>query len=223
MSSTHPSPIQPGGRPYAGRSRPWYRVRLFRQLAGSLLLFLIVLVMAPVGSYGELARSYLVAEEYDFFPRVRAWFDTALWVDTYDKWVFRETAPEAVPASAAAGGFIPPVPGDIVQRFGWRSSPVDDRQFFHGGVDIKAPAGAPVQAASSGYVTRVYQDPGLGQVVEIEVQPKITVIYGNCEPAVAVGDAVRQGEVVGRVADESRPLHWEVHENGVPVDPLDFQ
>ena len=101
----------------------------------------------------------------------------------------------------------------------------------HTGIDISAEEGAPVYAAASGTVTRVFSDPLLGRTVEITHEGGIVSCYSNLAAAVnvAVGDEVMTGAEIGAVGDTSLTeladeahLHFEMKLNGVSVNPLDY-
>ena len=50
-------------------------------------------------------------------------------------------------ATLGTGKYIWPVPGDVVQYFGWRIHPILHKRKFHTGLDIAAPMGTPIKAA----------------------------------------------------------------------------
>lgn len=110
----------------------------------------------------------------------------------------------------------------ITSRFGERDIEFH-QQFFHGGVDLAAPAGTPIHAATDGVVTQAgYGDFGLNVWMK---ENDATVIYGHMSRlAVSAGQSVRQGQLVGYVGCTGfctgPHLHFEVRLNGQAVDPL---
>ena len=101
----------------------------------------------------------------------------------------------------------------------------------HVGLDIAADQDTPVMAAQSGTVTAVYEDDYLGTVVVISHSEDCSTLYANLSktPAVAVGDTVSAGDVIGQVGGtalletaEPEHLHFEVLSQGKNVDPMDF-
>lgn len=101
----------------------------------------------------------------------------------------------------------------------------------HEGLDLIAAQGAPVHAVEAGKVTAVYEDDYLGSVVVISHPGDVSTLYANLTqtPAVAVGDNVAAGVVLGQVGDtalletaEADHLHFEVFRDGDPVDPLSY-
>ena len=102
----------------------------------------------------------------------------------------------------------------------------------HEGLDIAADPGAPVMAADDGTVTAVYDDDYLGTVVVVSHDADISTRYASlmADPDVQVGDVVSAGDVIGRVGNtalletkEPSHLHFEVFQNGIPADPMDYR
>ncbi len=100
---------------------------------------------------------------------------------------------------------------------------------IHAGVDIKADMGTEVRAITDGTVQSVETDSMLGNTVRIEHQDGITSIYANLADGITlkVGDAVKGGDVIGKVGQsalceclEEPHLHLEVLKNGENIDPL---
>ena len=90
-----------------------------------------------------------------------------------------------------------PVPGAVARPFAYGANPF--RAGWHRGVDLAAPPGSPVRAACSGVV--VTARPG---VVTLRCGPWRVTHLPLASHAVAVGDAVRAGRVVGTVGVERR-------------------
>lgn len=100
----------------------------------------------------------------------------------------------------------PPVsPACISSPFGWRRAVGPHApEGFHNGVDLPAPAGALVRAATDGAVLRIRRQ-GLGGVtIHVGHPGGLTTLYahlGNLMPAIAEGKrAVAAEEPLGRVA-----------------------
>ena len=98
----------------------------------------------------------------------------------------------------------------------------------HDGIDIKAEKGSPVRAVADGVVSKVYNDPMWGTVVEITHAGGFTSVTSGLDPAVAVsqGDSVRVEDtigVVGSVLAEismDNHIHFGMKEDGGWVDPI---
>lgn len=154
----------------------------------------------------------------------------------------RGSGSAAAPAPAAsqnrsqgAGGFekmrgsLPrPVSGSfkVTSRFGRHSLPdLPDVMYDNPGIDAEVAAGAVAQAVYGGKVSGVYMIPGFSTVVIVSHGNYYTV-YGNLSVAsVKVGDVVKQGQGLGRIAaGEDDPgkgsIHFEVWRNREKLDPL---
>lgn len=101
----------------------------------------------------------------------------------------------------------------------------------HEGMDIAAAAGTEVSAAQAGTVSAVYDDDAYGTTVVIDHGNGYESHYAslNTETAVAVGDVVEAGDVLGTVGDtatvelaQESHLHFAVYQDGQPVNPEQF-
>ena len=95
---------------------------------------------------------------------------------------------------------------------------------------IQSEEGTDVAAAFSGTVADVYHDAQLCTVLEMSLGNGYEAYYGQLENVdVAVGDTVRQGQIIGTVSTPTRfysiegsHLNFRVTRDGEPVDPLDY-
>lgn len=145
----------------------------------------------------------------------------------------KQTSTETRQASdfASSRGSLPrPVSGSfrVVSRFGRHSLPdMPDVTYDNPGIDVEVAKGAAAQAVYAGKVSGTYVVPGYGTVVIVGHGSYYTV-YGNLTGAsVKVGDTVRQGQTIGRVAeDEDNPghgkIHFEVWKNRDKQDPMSW-
>jgi murein DD-endopeptidase MepM/ murein hydrolase activator NlpD len=122
---------------------------------------------------------------------------------------------------------IAPAAGVLTAGFGARPDPFTSHSEFHTGIDISTPAGNRVVAPASGTVVRVGWDQGYGRFLEIAHGYGVTTLYGHLQAArVAEGQRVKRGDLVALVGSTGRStgphLHYEVHTDGKPVNPLDF-
>lgn len=120
-----------------------------------------------------------------------------------------------------------PVLGWLTSRFGPRHSPFGRGVKFHEGVDIAAPWGVPVRATADGVIRFVGYKGGLGKTVIIDHGFGIVSYYGhNSELHVKEGERVERGQVIAAVGNTGHStgphLHYEVHADGIPVDPMAF-
>lgn len=120
-----------------------------------------------------------------------------------------------------------PVDGVLTSGFGWRRSPFTRQWKFHYGIDVGAPRGAPVTAAADGVVSFADWNDGYGRLVIVDHGDGLRTRYGhNSRIFVADGEPVRAGQVIASVGSTGQStgphLHFEVHIDGVPVDPLEL-
>lgn len=101
----------------------------------------------------------------------------------------------------------------------------------HDGVDIAAPLGTQVCAASYGTVTDVRDDDLMGTTVVIAHDDGCDTVYANLQdmPTVGVGDEVTAGQVIGSVGktalgESALPshLHFAVTRDGEFIDPAEY-
>lgn len=101
---------------------------------------------------------------------------------------------------------------------------------IHAGLDFAPGLGVPIQVVADGVVTEVHGTDGpYGVFVAVEHVingQKVKTLYGHMlwgSPTVAVGQQVTVGQQVGAVGSTGNStgphLHFEVHLDGIPVDP----
>jgi len=120
-----------------------------------------------------------------------------------------------------------PVRGILSSAFGVRTSPFTDTPVFHHGLDIIARPGVPVRAAAAGKVVRSGYESLFGNVVVLEHGYGYRTLYAHLgKRLAAAGDIVQKGDPVGTVGETGRTtgahLHYEVHVNGLAVNPFRF-
>jgi murein DD-endopeptidase MepM/ murein hydrolase activator NlpD len=114
----------------------------------------------------------------------------------------------------------------VTSSFGRRVHPVIGSWHTHKGVDLGAPTGTPVRATSDGEVSFIGRYGGYGKMIVLKHRNDISTAYAHLNaftPGLSVGEAVRQGEVIGEVGATGRVtaphLHYEVRLNDVAQDP----
>lgn len=141
---------------------------------------------------------------------------------------------ELTDASAEEPLAVMPVNGSVTQDYAmdhltYHATTQDWR--VHNGVDLSAAVGSTVKAARAGTVTAVYEDEYYGTTVVIQHDNGYTSHSCNlaAETQVAAGDLVAAGDVIGTIGQtalietaEEPHLHFEVYQNGEPVDPAGF-
>jgi len=130
-------------------------------------------------------------------------------------------------AIASTGSLIWPVDGPITSPFGWRIHPIFGTQRFHSGIDIGADYGTPIRAADGGVVAYADWMGGYGKAVIIDHGRGISTLYGHqSEILVSAGQRVSKGQIIGRIGTTGYStgphLHFEVRENGTPVNPVGY-
>jgi murein DD-endopeptidase MepM/ murein hydrolase activator NlpD len=120
---------------------------------------------------------------------------------------------------------ITPVKGILTSGFGYRSDPVTHGRGDHQGVDIAAAPGQPVRASADGIVMRAGMIGGLGKAIYLAHGYGVTTRYGHMSKVeVRPGQRVKRGDIIGRVGNTGRStgyhLHYEVRQDGQPVNPL---
>jgi murein DD-endopeptidase MepM/ murein hydrolase activator NlpD len=97
----------------------------------------------------------------------------------------------------------------------------------HEGIDVMAPMGAPIQSPAGGTVVNAGWETGYGNVIEIDHGFGIHTKFAHCSKLVArQGQHVARGQIIAEVGSTGLAtgphLHYEVHVNGKPVDPLRY-
>ncbi|MDE0357342.1 MAG: M23 family metallopeptidase [Gammaproteobacteria bacterium] len=123
---------------------------------------------------------------------------------------------------------ILPARGFISSRFSSsRMHPIHHRPLPHEGMDISAPAGSPIVATAKGTVTSTGSRSGYGLTVLVEHGFGYETLYGHASQIlVRMGQEVERGDVialVGSTGITTAPhVHYEVRQNGRPIDPHRF-
>ena len=122
---------------------------------------------------------------------------------------------------------LAPTVGVLTAGFGVRQDPFTGQPEFHTGIDISTPSGNRILAPANGTVVRVAYEKGFGRVVRISHGYGVTTLYGHLMAVrVDEGQRVKRGDLVGLVGSTGRStgphLHYEVHRESKPVNPLDF-
>ena len=117
-----------------------------------------------------------------------------------------------------------PVAGRITSSFGYRMHPLLGYLKMHKGLDIAAPYGSPIYAALDGVVQGAGRSGGYGNFVKLIHGGNLASGDGHMSRiAVARGQRVRQGQVIGYVGSTGMStgphLHWEVWRNGQTINP----
>jgi murein DD-endopeptidase MepM/ murein hydrolase activator NlpD len=131
----------------------------------------------------------------------------------------------AVPAPArASGDWTWPIVGPVIRGFDPPDSPFGSG---HRGIDIAAPVGTPVRAATTGSIT--FAGPVGGRLfVTVGHGAGLESTYSFLDSvAVRRGDVVSQGQVIarsgtGHAGDIVPGLHFGVKLSDIYVDPFEY-
>jgi murein DD-endopeptidase MepM/ murein hydrolase activator NlpD len=115
----------------------------------------------------------------------------------------------------------------LTSDFGMRIHPVLGVRRGHKGIDLAGPTGTPVRATADGVVSRADSFSTYGLYVSLEHGGDIETRYGHMSRlAVAAGQQVRKGDVIGYVGSTGRStgphLHYEVRIAGTAVNPVPY-
>lgn len=135
-----------------------------------------------------------------------------------------DVAPPELPKPRPRVAPKPVVLPRISSGFGWRSDPMQGDRRLHAGIDIPGRLGSGVQATAAGTVRSAGWRGGYGYMVEIDHGGGLYSRYGHLSQIlVPAGAHVAQGETIARMGSTGRStgshLHFELRENGRPVDP----
>lgn len=122
------------------------------------------------------------------------------------------------------GRMMAPVAGPFGSPFGTRMHPIFKRPILHAGQDFPVAHGTPIRAADGGRVIEAGWRGGYGKVVIIDHGGGIATLYAHCSTLhVKAGQTVNKGQVIAAVGSTGYStgphLHFEVRQNGTPVDP----
>lgn len=116
----------------------------------------------------------------------------------------------------------------ISSKFSYhRWHPIFNFYRAHLGVDFAAPYRTPIKAAANGTISFLGTKGGYGRAIMIKHDGRYTTLYGHMSgyaKSLWVGSRVRKGEVIGFVGSsgdsDGMHLHYELHDYGIPRDPL---
>jgi murein DD-endopeptidase MepM/ murein hydrolase activator NlpD len=99
---------------------------------------------------------------------------------------------------------------------------------MHWGIDLAAPLGTPIYAATDGVVLKAGPASGYGNAIYIQDADGNVQIYGHMKYySVKAGDAVHAGDQIAKVGSQGQStgphLHFELHRGGMTGKPFDPQ
>lgn len=132
-----------------------------------------------------------------------------------------ESLYQAIPA-------LKPSPGVFaLHGFGMRKHPILGITRMHEGIDIITDVGSPVKSPGSGTVEFVGKRGGLGLCIEIDHGFGYRTVFGHLSSTdVKIGQKIKRGQIIAKTGNSGLStgphLHYEVHHNGIKLDPMDF-
>ena len=132
-----------------------------------------------------------------------------------------ETPTVSIPSS------MPLKTAKLTSGYGMRNHPVLGRRRNHKGVDLAAPTGTPIYATADGIVGKAQWFSSYGLYIRIDHGAKLETRYAHMSKlAVAAGERVKKGDIIGYVGSTGRStgphLHYEVRVDGVAVNPIPY-
>ena len=131
-------------------------------------------------------------------------------------------------ARLAATPSIMPTQGWLSSAFSsMRTHPILHMARPHEGIDVSAPMGSPIEAPAAGVVTDAGWETGYGNTITINHGFGIVTKFAHASKLlVRNGQRVSRGQRIALVGNSGLAtgphLHYEVHVNGRPVNPLKF-
>jgi murein DD-endopeptidase MepM/ murein hydrolase activator NlpD len=143
---------------------------------------------------------------------------------------FKEAADSLAFHSArlASTPSIMPTQGWLSSAFSsMRAHPILHTARPHEGIDVSAPMGSPIEAPAAGVVTDAGWDTGYGNTITINHGFGIVTKFAHASKLlVKTGQRVSRGQRIALVGNSGLAtgphLHYEVHVNGRPVNPLKY-
>ena len=176
------------------------------------------------------------------YGKVTATYKPNALLKNYHKNEFVESAPMPSGGSGSSGdgstgsggasgsGFLWPAPGNtrISSPFGPRKAPTAGASTNHKGIDIPGASNSQIIATKGGTVSStVSGSASAGNYVVIDHDGGYRSRYLHLNSySVKQGDTVNQGDEIGKMGNTGigtgTHLHFEIHENGTPVDPQKY-
>jgi murein DD-endopeptidase MepM/ murein hydrolase activator NlpD len=121
----------------------------------------------------------------------------------------------------------------VTQRFGCTTvelepfDPFCPSRHVHTGIDLAAPAGSLIYAATAGRVRVAYDAHGAGLFVSVAFDDHVRILYCHLRMArVVTGNMVESGAPIGEVGSSGLStgphLHFEIQVDGRSVDPAQW-
>ncbi len=116
----------------------------------------------------------------------------------------------------------------VASGFGYRIHPIYKTSKMHTGMDFTAPTGTDIYATGNGVVKHTeLSNRGYGNHVIISHGFGYETLYAHLSKIeVKKGQTINRGDVIGKLGNTGTStaphLHYEVHRDGNPIDPLNY-
>jgi murein DD-endopeptidase MepM/ murein hydrolase activator NlpD len=168
----------------------------------------------------EVAKANHIADPDKIFPGQR--LDLSLWVPSTQGG--GNPDPLTIPERGEPWKSLVQKTATLSSGFGLRMDPFTGQVHQHNGIDVAAPAGAPIHALAAGQVIFSGWKPGYGNTVIIRHEDGLESLYGHASKLlVHVGEWVAGHAPIGSVGSTGRStgahLHFEVRRDGQALNP----
>jgi murein DD-endopeptidase MepM/ murein hydrolase activator NlpD len=115
----------------------------------------------------------------------------------------------------------------IGSGFGQRLHPILNFIRPHKGIDFHSTDGTPVYATADGTIVKADYSSTFGNLIQIDHGFGVSTVYAHLHTIIAKpGQKIVRGEEIGLVGNTGLSvgphLHYEVHINGIEVDPVNY-
>ena len=122
------------------------------------------------------------------------------------------------------GGLLPPVKGNLLNKFGRKRDGKFNTYIVYNGINIKTPRGTPVRSIFDGEVLYTGILEGYGNIIIIGHGKNYHSLYGHLDEIIAsTGKTVRSRQIIGRSGDTGsllgESLYFEMRHKGKPIEP----
>lgn len=124
---------------------------------------------------------------------------------------------------------IKPLNSLVISNYGMRVHPVYRFRRIHEGIDFKARIGTPIYATGDGTISLASRYSTFGLTIIIDHGYGFESLYAHLSafaPGIKANRKVLRGDLIGYTGNtgvvEGPHLHYEIHKDGRPVDPLNY-
>lgn len=202
-----------------------YLIKLTRQLAGVLIIMLILLLFKYVnnGATQSINNKIKSIISLDYTKETKAAFANNVpninsYINTFlNKFnINKEFKMEYLP-----------ITGKVISNFGKTIDPKTKKDIVHNGINIEAKLGTNVKAIYDGTVETVENNKTMGLIIVIDHNNGFKTTYGRLsETKVNAGESITKGSIIattGNSGEAGTPsLQFELSKNGIAVNPLDY-